>query len=115
MSSELPTQNLTDDNMNMLHGVLSDAGYTEDILLPQPRRFNVATQLMIRLFQEGMTDPADLTVQLDQHFGTAKKEAAGYAGQLPRYAIQGLPVELRCTVPRRKEVSTMPEESEAST
>jgi hypothetical protein len=115
MSSEIPTQNLTDDDMNMLHGVLSDAGYTDDMLLAQSPRFNLATKLMIRLFREGMTAPADLTIQLDRHFGKPNKEAFAYAGKLPRYAIQGLPEELRRTVPRCKETSTtMPEESKAS-
>ncbi len=114
MSSEISTQNLTDDNMNMLHGVLNDAGYTDDILLTQPRRFNLATKLMIRLFREGMTAPADLTIQLDRHFGKPKKEAVAFAGSLPRFAIQGLPTELRRTVLGRKDVSTIPDESKAS-
>jgi hypothetical protein len=73
MSSEISTQNLTDDNMNMLRAVLSDAGYTDDILLKQPRRFNLAAKLMIRLFREGTTVPADFTIQLDRHFGNPKK------------------------------------------
>ncbi|NLS07256.1 hypothetical protein HGP14_28605 [Rhizobium sp. P32RR-XVIII] len=112
MSSEVSTQNLTDDNMNMLYGVLNDAGSTDDIT--QPRRFNLATKLMIRLFREGMTAPADLTIQLDRHFGKPNKEAAALAAALPRFAVQGLPAELRRTVLRREGISTIPDESKTS-
>ncbi|NLS07248.1 hypothetical protein HGP14_28550 [Rhizobium sp. P32RR-XVIII] len=114
MSSAITTQNLTDDNMNMLHGVLSDAGYTDDILLTQPQGFNLATKLMIRLFREGMTAPADLTIQLDRHFGIPEEEAAAYAGPLPRFAIQGLPADLRRTVLPGKGISTVTDESKTS-
>jgi hypothetical protein len=98
MSSETSTEYLTSDDLNVLHGVLSDAGYTDDILLTEPRRFNLASKLMIRLFREGITAPAELTIQLERHFGKPRKEATAYTASLHRFAIQGLPTELRRTV-----------------
>jgi hypothetical protein len=112
MSSETSTKYLTSQDLNVLQRVLRNAGYTEDMLFDRPRPFNVAAKLLVRLFQAGMTDPADLTVQLERHFGKPpKKETAP-----PRYrfAIQGLPAELRRTVLRRKAISTMPDESKTS-
>ncbi|NLS06333.1 hypothetical protein HGP14_23760 [Rhizobium sp. P32RR-XVIII] len=99
MSSAIPTKDLTSQNFSLLQRVLSDAGYTEDIFFDQPRPFNVAAKLLIRLFQEGITDPADLAVQLERHFGKppGKKRATFLALRLDRYAIQGLPQTLPVT------------------
>ncbi|NLS08033.1 hypothetical protein HGP14_33045 [Rhizobium sp. P32RR-XVIII] len=95
MSSALPANYLTDKDLTMLQRVLIDAGYTEDMLFDRPRPFNVAAKLLIRLFQEGMTDPADLTVQLEWHFGKPPKKAtATSARPYHRFAIQGLPVKV---------------------
>ena len=99
MSSAISAKYLTSEDLNMLQRVLSDAGYTDSILIEQPRPFNLAAMLMIRLFQEGMTAPAKLTVELERHFGKFKKESTASSGPpLHRFAIQGLPTELRRTV-----------------
>lgn len=82
MSSDISTKNLTSEDLKLLQRVLRSAGYTEDMLFDRPRPFNVAAKLLIHLFQEGMTDPIDLTVQLERHFGKPlEKEATSLAPQ----------------------------------
>ncbi|MFA1627657.1 hypothetical protein ACDY96_34505 [Rhizobium mongolense] len=92
MSSETSIKYMTSDDLNLLQGVLKDAGYTDDVLFEQPRPFPIAARLLIGLFQEGTTSPAELTIQLERHFGKPKKEAVMLgAPRFHRFAIQGLP------------------------
>ncbi|APO73998.1 hypothetical protein AM571_CH01161 [Rhizobium etli 8C-3] len=93
MSSDVTMKNLTSDELGMLQQVLSDAGYTGDMLFDQPRTFNAAALLLIQLFQEGTTLPAELASGLDRHFGKAKRTVAMPPTVAPfhRFAIQGLP------------------------
>ncbi|TDW32165.1 hypothetical protein EV128_10732 [Rhizobium azibense] len=99
MSSEFSTKYLTSQDLGMLQQVLSDAGYTDDILIEPPRPFNAAAKLMIRLFQQGMTDPTNLANELDRQFGKSRKMETAFAGSpLHRFAIQGLPTKLRSIV-----------------
>ncbi|PKA40316.1 hypothetical protein N2599_03625 [Rhizobium sullae] len=96
MSSEVTMKYLTNDDLGMLQQVLSDAGYTGDMLFEQPRTFNTAALLLVRLFQDGTTSPAKLAGELDRHFGKAKRVAAMPPAVSPfhRFAIQGLPSSL---------------------
>ncbi|AJD45791.1 hypothetical protein RGR602_PC01767 (plasmid) [Rhizobium gallicum bv. gallicum R602sp] len=94
MSSETSIRYMTSDDLNLLQGVLKDAGYTDDVLFEQPRPFPIAARLLIGLFQEGTTSPAELTIQLERHFGKPRKEAVTLAvPRFHRFAIQGLPAQ----------------------
>ncbi|NEJ71651.1 hypothetical protein GR197_14040 [Rhizobium phaseoli] len=92
-SSEKP--HLTSSDLDMLQGVLDDAGYDAKILIEDQRVFNVAAVLLIRLFHEGVTSPAMLSRALEYHFGKPKAPPKQVTPVCNRYAIQGLPRERR--------------------
>ncbi|MGO7631728.1 hypothetical protein ACC692_36950, partial [Rhizobium ruizarguesonis] len=56
-------------DLDMLQGVLDYAGYDARILIDDERVFNFAAVLLIRLFEEGVTSPALLSLALEHHFG----------------------------------------------
>lgn len=72
MSSTFEKSHLTSSDLDMLQGVLDDAGYDAKILIGNERVFNVAAILLIRLFEEGVTSPAMLSQALEHHFGKLK-------------------------------------------
>ncbi|TCL70521.1 hypothetical protein [Rhizobium sp. BK251] len=90
MSSSQSVISLTSADLKMLQSVLSDAGYTGDICANPPREFNIAAKLLIRLFQEGITERVQLTAALERYFGSSVKETRLTRSPLRRYAIQGL-------------------------
>lgn len=99
MSSEFPQEYLTAEDLNLLQDVLSKAGYTCDILLDKPSKFNVAALLLVRLFQEGVTAPADLADELVRHFGRNTPDIQlDTVSPFHRFAIQGLPRQMTGTV-----------------
>ncbi|UTS92581.1 MULTISPECIES: hypothetical protein [Rhizobium] len=95
MSSTSEKPHLTSSDLDMLQGVLDDAGYDARILIDDERVFNVAAILLIRLFQEGVTSPAMLSRALEHHFGKPKAPPKVVTPVCNRYAIQGLPRERR--------------------
>ncbi|WP_183604854.1 hypothetical protein [Rhizobium fabae] len=95
MSSTSEKPYLTSSDLDMLQGVLDDAGYDAKILIDNERVFNVAAILLIRLFQEGVTSPAMLARALEYHFGKSKTPPKAVTPVFNRYAIQGLPRERR--------------------
>jgi hypothetical protein len=96
MSSDVDTKYLSGDDLDFLHGILAEAGYSdEDGTLEQPRPHGVAANLLIRLFREGVTGHADLTLQLERHFGRFVQVRKSSISPFHRYAIQGLPLKLR--------------------
>jgi hypothetical protein len=77
----------------MLHKVLLDAGYKVDAPSSTTATPNVAAMLLIKLFQEGITNPADLSDQLTSRYGShGGNRSSGQLAQtiLPSYAIRGL-------------------------
>jgi hypothetical protein len=94
MSSDVDTKHLSGDDLDFLHGILAEAGYSGQDL-ERPRSAGVAANLLIRLFQEGVTSHADLTLQLERHFGTFVQVRKSSISPFHRYAIQGLPLRLR--------------------
>ena len=90
MSSNINATYLSSDDLNLLQGVLSRAGYTADLLIESPETFNVAAILLIKLFQDGVTEPRDLTIALERHFGRVRTKPVALPA-MPRYAIQGIP------------------------
>ena len=95
MSSALEKAYLTSSDLDLLQAVLDDAGYDAKILIDDEGVFNVAAMLLIRLFQEGVTSPADLSLALEHHFGKLKTPPKQVTPVYNRYAIQGLPRERR--------------------
>jgi hypothetical protein len=95
MSSTSEKPHLTSSDLDMLQGVLDEAGYDARILIDDQRVFNVAAVLLIRLFQEGVTSPAMLSQALEYHFGKLKAPPKPVVPVFNRYAIQGLPREKR--------------------
>ncbi|MFL5012172.1 MULTISPECIES: hypothetical protein [Rhizobium] len=93
MSSTSEKSHLTSSDLDMLQGVLDDAGYDARILIDDERVFNVAAVLLIRLFEEGVTSPAMLSLALEHHFGKLKTPPKPVTPIFNRYAIQGLPRE----------------------
>lgn len=90
VSSKLPTKYLTTEELDLLQGILVDAGYTSDLLSGAPR--DVAAKLLVRFFQEGVTDPTELATELERRFGRPGKKAVTFHGTPHhRYAICGLP------------------------
>ncbi|MGZ2450037.1 hypothetical protein ACVIRO_002791 [Rhizobium ruizarguesonis] len=75
MSSTSEKSHLTSSDLDMLQGVLDDAGYDARILIDDERVFNVAAVLLIRLFEEGVTSPALLSLALEHHFRQAEDAA----------------------------------------
>ena len=53
---------------------------------------NRAARKVIELYQDGLTDPADLTDEMRFLFGVQKHDRIKPWKPLPRYAIQGLPL-----------------------
>ncbi|NWJ27629.1 hypothetical protein [Rhizobium sp. RM] len=92
MSSASEQGLITSNDLKMLQSVLSDAGFGVDMLEEDERCFNDAARKIIQLFQDGMTDPADLKEEMLFLFGIQKRERVTFRKPLPRYAIQGLPI-----------------------
>lgn len=77
-------------NLRMLQQVLDDAGYTADMQTTRTATPNVAAMLLIRLFQEGNTDPGELSRILAERFGSPSKPASREVRFLHIDAIRGL-------------------------
>jgi|GEM_PF-533444 hypothetical protein len=80
---------LSAGELRLLHQVLRDAGY----LVSQPSESaetNVAAMLLIKLFTDGVTDPAELSRQLEYRFGKHPKSERGLGEFVPSDAIRGL-------------------------
>jgi hypothetical protein len=94
MSSNRSTKFPTNEDLDILRRVLKDEGYTDSIF-SDPRTSGIAGMLLIRLFQEGVRNPAELANQLVLHFGRPDPDAIPPAASpLHRFAIQGLPADL---------------------
>lgn len=68
MSSNLNMSVRTSD-LALLQGVLDDAGYDCTSSLAEPKYYNVAVRLLFKLYHDGMTSPAALSIELSRHFG----------------------------------------------
>lgn len=94
MSSKTSFSTISPSAMRMIQSVLDDAGYCPGIA--QDRRLcNTAALLLMNLFLAGETSPYALAAQLERNFGKSPNYRVPYKAQLPRYAIQGLPSNLR--------------------
>jgi len=73
----------------VLQQVLRDAGYLIRTT-PDDTEADVAGALLIRLFTEGVTDPVELSRQLEHRFGKHPKAERGLEAFAPSSAIRGL-------------------------
>ncbi|WP_071831187.1 hypothetical protein [Pararhizobium antarcticum] len=89
MSSTSPYHYLTSRDLNMLQGVLIATGYW-CASRQKPRECNVATKLIIKLFQRGIVEPKALSIALVRYMGASVPETAPYALPVHRFAIQGI-------------------------
>jgi hypothetical protein len=84
-----------------------DAGYSDDSVTDIPT--SIAVKLLISLFRQGITDPAELTTELARSFGKPAKVQAIGLTLLHQYAISGVPhgyvhpeKTLYCLLPRQQ-------------
>lgn len=88
MSSDFSSRHLSSDDLDVLQKLLAGAGYSDDSVTDGPA--SKAAKLLIGLFQEGVTDPADLARELERRFG--RPSALKTVGPtLHQYAISGVP------------------------
>lgn len=91
MSSTIDTTSLATKDLKMLNGVLASSGYSGDISRSLTGELNVASKLIIRLFYQGIRDPAHLVGALERNFGKPLRAPNSiHVTGLHRYATQGI-------------------------
>lgn len=93
MSSTSPNLYLTSTDLNMLQSVLVKTGYWCELRL-KPRECDVATKLIIKLFQRGIVEPEALSDALVRYMGARIPDLKPYSLPVHRLAIQGITPEL---------------------
>jgi hypothetical protein len=91
MSSAHENCIITSQDLKMLQSVLEGLGYDSHTMDDEVILYNNAARKVIQLFQDGLTDPADISKEMLFLFGVHKHERVKPWKPLPRYAIQGLP------------------------
>ncbi|MCD2181603.1 hypothetical protein [Rhizobium sp. GN54] len=95
MSSDPSFTVISPAEMKMIKSILDSAGYDASLLRDDQRQFNAAALLLMKLFLAGETSPDALSAQLEYNFGKASVNKLPYKSPFARYAIQGLPSNLR--------------------
>jgi len=91
MSSTIDTTSLATKDLKMLNGVLASSGYSGDISRSLTGELNVASKLIIRLFYQGIREPAHLVGALERNFGKPLRAPNSIlVTGLHRYATQGI-------------------------
>lgn len=91
MSSAYENCIITSQDLKMLQSVLEGLGYDSHTMDDEVILYNNAARKVIQLFQNGLTDPTDISEEMLFLFGVRKHERVRPWKPLPRYAIQGLP------------------------
>jgi len=91
MSSEISTSHLETEDLTMLQGILVSCGYTGNISVHSDGHMNAAAKLLIKLFREGVKDPAQLANALHRNFDMTDtgSKILPFSG-LHRYAVYGV-------------------------
>jgi hypothetical protein len=89
MSSTLAPRLLTASDLDVLRKVLTDAGYSSDVL--SGTSTGTAAKVLISLFQAGMADPVELQTELENRFGRSEPKVRLVSKPLHPLAIRGLP------------------------
>ncbi|MBB3980286.1 hypothetical protein GGQ64_005539 [Rhizobium azooxidifex] len=95
MSSHPSFTAISPSEMEMIQSVLAKAGYDDNVLKDDQQHSNAAALLVMKLFRAGETSPHALSAQLEYNFGKASRNKLPYQSPFARYAIQGLPRNLR--------------------
>ncbi len=95
MSSASHSCLISSQDLNMLQSVLENVGFNRLDEDNDTQLHNKAARKVIELYQDGLTDPAELTKEMCFLFGIQKHERIKPWKPLPRYAIQGLPLLYR--------------------
>ncbi len=82
--------NISPDQLQMLHRVLLEAGYKVSEFSDDISTCDVAARLLFQLVNEGITDPVELSRQLEHRFGKQYKMGELLPEVVPNYAIRGL-------------------------
>ncbi|QKK26852.1 hypothetical protein [Rhizobium hidalgonense] len=95
MSSKFNMSVRTSD-LAVLQGVLDEAGYDCTSSLADPKNYNIAVRLLFKLYYDGMTSPAALSIELGRHFGKTPPSSKSSAEfEINRKRIQGIrPVQV---------------------
>lgn len=91
MSSASHSCLISSQDLKMLQSVLESIGFNRRAEDDDKQLHNRAARKVIELYQDGLTDPAELTEEMRFLFGIQKHERIRPWKPLPRYAIQGLP------------------------
>ncbi|MGN7714071.1 hypothetical protein [Agrobacterium radiobacter] len=95
MSSHPSFAAISPDEMEMIQAVLKSAGYNATVLGNDPRQFNTAAFLVMKLYLAGETSANALAAQLKLRLGSASSRKPSYQSPLAPYAIRGLPRNMR--------------------
>jgi hypothetical protein len=83
---------ISSQDLEMLQLVLESIGFNHLSDDDDKKLHNRAARKGNELYQDGLTDPADLTDEMRFLFGVQKHDRIKPWKPLPRYAIQGLPL-----------------------
>ena len=95
MSSSSISEAVSASDMVMIQAALSDAGYDAYLLRSDHRQYNKAAFFVMNMFIAGETSQKALTTQLRRNFGKATPGNPIPHTSFSKYAIQGLPVNMR--------------------
>ncbi|WP_216332339.1 hypothetical protein PCC82_15915 [Agrobacterium deltaense] len=95
MSSASHSCLISSQDLKMLQSVLENVGFNCQDEDNDKKLHNRAARKIIELYQDGLTDPVELTKEMRFLFGVQKHDRIKPWKPLPRYAIQGLPLLYR--------------------
>lgn len=85
----MPT-GISSSELRILHQALIEAGYLVKLPSDGEVEANVAAMLLIKLFTDGVTDPLELSRQLEYRFGKHPQADRALPEFAPNHAIRGL-------------------------
>lgn len=112
MSSDSTLNTISPRDMTMIQEALADAGYDAYLLRSDQRQYNRAAFFVMSMFLAGETSRSVLSAQLKRNLGKAIPNNPTYQTSLAKYAIQGLPPDLRSFMRTLKKIRSGPIEAE---
>ncbi|WP_288430182.1 hypothetical protein [uncultured Agrobacterium sp.] len=95
MSSNSILNAISPRDLTMIQSVLAASGYDAYLLRSDHRQYNRAAFFVMNLFVAGERSESALTAQLKRNLGKAICDNPTYHTSLAKYAIQGLPTDLK--------------------
>lgn len=87
--SDIPRY-ITTSQLEVIRSVLSEGGYSDEVWATSPP--NSEAQALVRLVQDGMSDPIDLARELEARFGNENGPSAALLRSLDQLADHGMRV-----------------------